>query len=44
MLDLKMATDAIVEILKIDSFRPIQKNATSHALVNLMNYAEVPGA
>ena len=44
MLDLKMATDAIVEIPKIDSFQLIQKNATSHAVVTRMNYAEVLGA
>ena len=43
MLDLKMATDAIVEIPKTDSFPPIQKNAMSHVVVTLMNYAEVLG-
>ena len=44
MLDLKMATDVIVEIPKIDSFQLIQKNAMSHVVVTQMNYAEVLGA
>ena len=44
MLDLKMATDAIVEIPKIDSFQLIQKSAISHVVVTQMNFAEVLGA
>ena len=43
MLDLKMATDAIVVTLKIDLFQLIQKNAMSHVVVIQMNYAEVLG-